>query len=90
MAIWYDALPPITITLTSVQWLAVAAAMRVMDDDLLEDEGVLPGISNDLQAAFEVVDGAVSDAFGDDWPVLVTTQERLQEEQDDRDLLNEV
>ena len=82
MAPFETKLPDITITLPATAWLAIAAALRVMDDDMLDDEGILPGVS--LQEGFEAIDDSVSEIFGDDWPVLVTTQERLDMEEDER------
>lgn len=70
----------VTITLTPMQLLAVAGALRTLDDDMLEDEGVLPGLYGQLQDAFEVIDEETEALFGEDWPTLTSTDERLAED----------
>lgn len=77
---FYAASSTFTLTLTLDELLVLGASLRVMDDDLLEDEGVLPGIVEQVQPLFDRIDSVLTDTLGDNWPADVSTFEKLDEE----------
>lgn len=74
--------PPLTLNVpfTPGELIAVAAALRIMDDTRLEEEGIMPHAYPNVASAFEKLDAFVTHAFGEGWPALVVEPSVLIEE----------
>lgn len=70
----------IGVDLTPGELIAVAAALRIMDDTRLEEEGILPHAYPNVASAFEKLDALVTKCFGEGWPALVVEPSVLIEE----------
>lgn len=75
-----NAQPLFEMMFTLDELLVLGATLRIMDDDLLIDEGVLQGVVARVQPLFDRVDSLLTDALGDNWPLEVTAFDKLDDE----------